>query len=442
VEPFGRYQLLRRLATGGMAEIFLARQVGPEGFEKQVVVKRILPHLAQNEDFVAMFLDEARIAARLDHPNLVQIFDLGSQEGAYFIAMEYVRGEDVRAIWKRAAELGQPVPQSLVCRIGIEACAGLDHAHKQTDQAGRPLGIIHRDVSPQNLLVSFEGAVKVADFGIAKAADKATVTRSGVLKGKYSYMSPEQAAGQPLDHRTDIFALGVVLYELLTGVRLFKRASDLQTLGAVTECQVAPPSAVDPRVPDDLGELVLRALAKDRSRRYPEARQLGAALEGWLLAHRLPSSASHLAEFMHHLYADRLAKEPEAEARAAEDEARGRRPRAPLPGPSQASPSPRLEPTVAARPRRGPEQPPAPPVAREAREAQDASGAGAATRSTLRAPGGGLRWAGAPVSTVVLVGAALLLALGAASLLSRGGARVEVGAAEDAGASRSAPAVP
>jgi hypothetical protein len=309
VETFGRYQLVKTLATGGMAELFLARQVGPQGAEKLLVVKRILPHLSGNEEFTAMFLDEARIAARLDHPNIVQIFDLGVQDERYFLAMEYIHGEDLRRVWRQAERLGQPLPQSLVCRIIIEACAGLDHAHKRTDQAGRPLGIIHRDVSPQNILVSFEGGVKVVDFGIAKAADAMTVTRAGVLKGKYAYMSPEQAAGQPLDHRSDVFALGVVLYELLTATRLFKRPTDLQTLEAVLECQLEPPWAVDARVPRDLGALVLRALAKDRTQRFPEACQLGAALEAWLLRHQLPSSASHLAAFMRHLYAERLAGE-------------------------------------------------------------------------------------------------------------------------------------
>jgi eukaryotic-like serine/threonine-protein kinase len=197
VENYGSYQLIKRLAAGGMAQIYLARQKGPEGFEKLLVVKRILPHLAENEEFVRMFLDEARIAARLNHPNIVQIYNLGAQGDSYFIAMEYIHGEDVRRVWKRADRLGMPMPSPLVCRVIIDACSGLDYAHKRVDQTGRPLGIVHRDVSPQNILATFEGGVKVVDFGIAKAADQATVTRSGVLKGKYSYMSPEQASGPP-----------------------------------------------------------------------------------------------------------------------------------------------------------------------------------------------------------------------------------------------------
>ncbi len=309
-ENYGKYQLLKRLAMGGMAQIYLARQRGPEGFEKLLVIKRILPHLAENGDFVRMFLDEARIAARLDHPNIVDIYDLGAQDDSFFIAMEYIHGEDLRRVWKRAERSGQLIPVPLVCRIMIEACAGLDHAHKQKDAQGKPLGIVHRDVSPQNILLTFEGRVKVVDFGIAKAADQATVTRSGVLKGKYSYMAPEQAAGQKnLDCRTDIFALGVVLYELLTGMRLFKRLTDMATLQAVADCEIAPPSQINPRVPKDLDPIVMKALTREPEDRYAEALQLQLALEDWLLSHQLPSSTAHVAAFMKELYAARLAEE-------------------------------------------------------------------------------------------------------------------------------------
>ena len=309
IENYGKYQLIKRLAMGGMAQIYLARQRGPEGVEKQVVVKRILPHLAENEDFVRMFLDEARIAARLNHPNIVQIFDLGAQDDSFFIAMEYIHGEDLRRVWKKADRAGTPIPVPLVCRIITEACAGLDYAHKRTDGNGKPLGIVHRDISPQNILLTFEGRVKVVDFGIAKAADQATVTRSGVLKGKYSYMSPEQAAGQKVDCRSDIFALGVVLYELLTCNRLFKRPSDMATLQAVGECDIPPPSQVNPRVPKDLDALVMKALTRRPEDRYAEAVQLQRALEEWLVGHPVPSSSAHVAEFMKNLYAARLAEE-------------------------------------------------------------------------------------------------------------------------------------
>ncbi|PTL78171.1 serine/threonine-protein kinase [Vitiosangium sp. GDMCC 1.1324] len=310
IENYGKYQLIKRLAMGGMAQIYLARQRGPEGFEKLVVVKRILPHLAENDEFVRMFLDEARIAARLDHPNIVQIFDLGAQDDSFFIAMEYIHGEDLRRVWKRAERSGQLIPVPLVCRVMIEACAGLDHAHKKVDANGKPLNIVHRDISPQNILLTFEGRAKVVDFGIAKAADQATETRSGVLKGKYSYMSPEQASGQKkLDCRSDIFALGVVLYELLTGARLFKRTNDMATLQAVAECDIKPPSQLNPRVPKDLDPIVMKALARAPEDRYAEALGLQLALEDWLIAHQLPSSTAHVAAFMQDLYAARLAEE-------------------------------------------------------------------------------------------------------------------------------------
>ena len=311
MERFGRYELLRKIATGGMAEIYLARQAGIEGFEKLLVLKRILPHLAENEEFVEMFLHEARVAVRLNHPNVVQIFDLGEADGAFFIAMEYIHGEDARRIWRQSELVGNPIPVPLVCRIVMDAAAGLDYAHKRTDASGAPLRIIHRDVSPQNLLVSFEGAVKVVDFGIAKAADQATQTRSGVLKGKYSYMSPEQASGKEIDNRTDQFALGIVFYELLTLRRLFKRSNDIQTLTAVSECKVAPPSGLNSRIPEGLDAIVMKALARNPNDRYRDLSEMQMAIEEWLLVNQQPSSPSHLAAFLKAIYADRLAKEQE-----------------------------------------------------------------------------------------------------------------------------------
>ncbi len=311
VETYGEYQLLKKLATGGMAQIYLARQQGMEGFEKFLVVKRILPHLAENDEFIKMFLDEARIAARLNHPNIVQIFNLGAQDDSYFIAMEFIHGEDVRRVWKRADSKNKPIPVPLVSRIIMDACSGLDYAHKKVDSQGKPLNIVHRDISPQNILVTFEGGVKVVDFGIAKAADQATVTKSGVLKGKYSYMSPEQASGQKIDRRSDIFALGVVLYELTTGTRLFKRPNDIQTLNAVTECDVIAPSEVNEELPKDFDPIVMKALAKRPEDRYQEAIHFQAALENWVLQNKFPSSSVQLAQFMQDIYAERLAQEAE-----------------------------------------------------------------------------------------------------------------------------------
>ena len=221
IETYGNYRLLQKLAIGGMAELYLARRMRPAGQDRTVVLKRILPHLAEDSAFVSMFLDEARIAARLHHQNVIEILDLGAEGDSFFIAMEYIHGEDMRRVAKRAMESNRRLPAALACRVVASAARGLDYAHKRTDQTGRPLQIVHRDVSPQNLLVGFDGQVKVVDFGIAKAIDKATVTASGVIKGKHAYMSPEQAIGRSIDHRTDVFALGVVLYELLTGTGCF-----------------------------------------------------------------------------------------------------------------------------------------------------------------------------------------------------------------------------
>lgn len=313
MEAFGRYELIKKIATGGMAEIFLARQAGIEGFEKLLVLKRILPHLAENEEFVEMFLHEARVAVRLNHPNIVQIYDLGEEGGSYFIAMEYVHGDDARRIWRTCEKAGMNLPIPLACRIAMDAAAGLAYAHKRCDASGRPLNIIHRDISPQNLLVSFEGAVKVADFGIAKAADQATQTRSGVLKGKYSYMSPEQASGLEIDQRTDQFALGIVLHELLTFQRLFKRGNEIQTLTAVADCQVAPPSSINSNVPPELDAIVMKALSRNPGDRFADLTEMQLALEEWLVTTRQPSSNALLSTFLKSLYADRLSQESREE---------------------------------------------------------------------------------------------------------------------------------
>jgi len=308
LEIYGSYQLVEKLAVGGMAQLFLARRVKPKGQERTVVLKRILPHLAEDTAFVTMFLDEARIAARLHHPNVIEILDLGAEGDSYFIAMEYIHGEDLRRISKRGIEQGRRMPPALVCRVVAQACRGLDYAHRRTDQTGKPLRIVHRDVSPQNILVGFDGHVKVVDFGIAKAVDKATVTASGVIKGKHAYMSPEQALGREIDHRTDVFALGIVLYETLTATRLFRRATDLQTLKAVSECKVDPPSRVFPGVPAQLDPILMKALTKDLNARYQRASELADALEQWL-GDRPDGSAEALGLYVRQLFGDRLEKE-------------------------------------------------------------------------------------------------------------------------------------
>jgi len=311
---FGRYELVRRLAGGGMGEVYLARQRGLAGFQKLVVIKTLLPQLCDDEEFIAMFTDEARLSAQLIHPNICQVFEFDEIGGTYYIAMEYLRGEDLRRLFRACQEQGRPIPVPLICRIVADAAAGLAFAHSLRDPAGRPYGIVHRDISPQNILVTLDGGVKIIDFGIAKAAGRSQHTRTGALKGKCSYMSPEQAAGESVDARADIFALGIVLHELLTGRRLFKADDDAQTLARVRECRVPPPSQVDPRIDPGLDRIALQALAKAPADRYGTAHQMRLALEEWLIEGRKSASTAHLAGFLEVIYADRLEREATEQA--------------------------------------------------------------------------------------------------------------------------------
>jgi serine/threonine-protein kinase len=306
--PFGKYQLLRKIASGGMGQVFLALEQGA-GIERLVVLKLILPHLSEDEDFLTMFLEEARLVARLAHPNLITILELTEIDGRHCLAMEYVQGDDVRRMDKFARTQGKPLPVGLALRIIAEAAAGLDYAHQARDAQGRPLRLVHRDVSPQNILVGFDGGVKVIDFGVAKAAGSASHTATGVLKGKYPYMSPEQANGQPVDGRSDLFALGVVLWELLTGRRLFKGESDLMTLRLVRDCQVPPPSQLNPKLPPGLDDLVLKALAPNPDARFPGCAAFRLAIEDYILQYRLPASNAHLSAWLRDVYAERIARE-------------------------------------------------------------------------------------------------------------------------------------
>lgn len=308
-ERFGHYEIMRRLAAGGMAEVLLAKQTSLGGFERLVCLKRILAHLGGQEEFLRMFMDEARIAANLIHPNVAQIYDISQEGGQYYIAMEYVRGEDLRRVYNQEVGAGNAIPKHIAALIIMGAAAGLDYAHRQTNLQGAPLGIVHRDVSPQNILVTYDGHVKLIDFGVAKAAGKLNQTRAGVLKGKYSYMSPEQASGDPLDGRTDIFALGITLYEITTGTRLFKRDNELETLHAVIACNVKPPREVVPNYDEDLERIVLRALAYDVDSRYTTAGELEHDLERYLLHRGHPTSATSLAGYMQELFADKLSDE-------------------------------------------------------------------------------------------------------------------------------------
>jgi serine/threonine protein kinase len=307
-QQVGNYQLLKKLATGGMAEVWLANQIGIQGFNRHIVVKRILPHLSEDPEFVQMFLNEAKIASRFNHPNIAQIYDLGQGEGQYFIAMEFIHGEDLGRLMRKAWSTGQWIARPLAIRIIAEACKGLYYAHTRNDEQGRPLRVVHRDISPQNILISFDGSVKLVDFGIAKAADQASMTKSGAIKGKFAYMAPEQAGGKALDARTDLFALGLVLYELLTGVRPLKRDSELATLQAALECAIDPPSVVA-EVPAELDDVVMRALAKVPDDRYKDASAFQMALEEFLISQRLVATSVQISELMETLFAERRAEE-------------------------------------------------------------------------------------------------------------------------------------
>src|SRR3990170_2643835 len=256
-DRFGPYQLIDRVAIGGMAEVFKAKRAGVEGFEKIVAVKRILPHLSENKEFLDMFVDEAKMVAGLAHPNIVQIFDLGRIEKSYYIAMEYIHGRDLRTIMRRAREKGLRMPLDLSLRVVGQVCAALEYAHRKKDERGQPMQIVHRDVSPQNILISFEGDVKLVDFGIAKAATKASNTDRGALRGKLLYMSPEQAWGRPIDRRSDVFSLGIVLYEMLTETKPFVGAgTEVSILELVRQCVITPAREINPRVPEPLDRVI------------------------------------------------------------------------------------------------------------------------------------------------------------------------------------------
>jgi serine/threonine-protein kinase len=239
----GRYQLLKRIAVGGMAEIYVAKQTGVEGFEKLVVIKKILPQFARDPYFIKMFLNEARLAARLTHPNIAHIYDLGYAAGVYFIAMEYIHGENLSGITFACRKQKHTIPLEHALKMVSQICEGLQYAHAKTNVQGKPLGIVHRDISPQNILISYEGMVKLVDFGVAKATTLYDEdTHAGQIKGKLAYMSPEQVRGEKMDSRADLFSLGIVLWELATGKRLFGRFEPAVILQKIDEGEIPPPT--------------------------------------------------------------------------------------------------------------------------------------------------------------------------------------------------------
>ena len=279
---YGQYLLLDRVATGGMAEVFRAKRRGVEGFEKMLAVKRILPHLSDNKDFVEMFINEAKMVAGLSHPNIVQIFDLGKIEDSYCIAMEYIDGRDLRAILARIHDKEMILDVDLSALIINKVAAALEYAHRHCDPSGTPLQIVHRDVSPPNILISNEGEVKLVDFGIAKAAIKAPSTDSGSLRGKLLYMSPEQAWGRVMDKRSDVFSLGAVFFEMLTGRSLFMGTSEMSILERVREAKFLTPSSFNPAIPIELEAVTARALKKDPDDRYQDGSEMLRDLDAYL----------------------------------------------------------------------------------------------------------------------------------------------------------------
>ncbi|MDO8494755.1 MAG: serine/threonine-protein kinase, partial [Deltaproteobacteria bacterium] len=264
VTKAGQYYLLEKIAQGGMAEIYKGLAYDLSGIKKTVCIKKVLSHIAASQEFIDMLVGEAKIAVNLNHGNIAQIYDLGKAGDDYFIVMEYVDGQSLSKIFKRALRLKEQVPIPIVCYIIAEIASGLSYMHQKTDEDGHSLNIVHRDISPQNIVISYSGTVKIIDFGIAKAAVKVGHTESGVLKGKFAYMSPEHASGDPLDHRSDLFSLGVIFWELLTGKRLFKAEESKQTLKNVRRAEVSPPSSVVSEIPKELDEIVLKALMKNR----------------------------------------------------------------------------------------------------------------------------------------------------------------------------------
>jgi serine/threonine-protein kinase len=301
----GRYVLLAPLAQGGMAEIWLARQPGLKGFEKLVVIKRLATANEADPEFVEMFLTEARLAAQLAHPNIVQIFDLGEEHGALYMAMEYLDGEDLARIRRGGNQAGQPLPDELSAVLISQAAAGLHYAHTRVGLDGKPLGLVHRDISPQNLIVTWDGTLKVVDFGIAKAATQSTI--SGKLKGKFGYMSPEQARVEVVDARSDIFSLGVVLFELVTRTRLFTRRTDADMLSLIAGDTPLPrPSERRPDIPAELERIVMKAMARAPADRFQTAREMQEALEAWLHGSGSRATSSAVSDYLRGIFARRI----------------------------------------------------------------------------------------------------------------------------------------
>jgi serine/threonine protein kinase len=302
-ERFGRYILLDRINVGGMAEVFRGKTIGVEGFERMVALKRILPSVSSDPDFIEMFVDEAKIAVQLQHANIAQTYDLGKVGEQYYIAMEYVRGVDLKTIWDRSRRRQRLLPIAMSAYVVQKIAEGLDFAHRKTDDAGVSLELVHRDVSPHNILCSFDGEVKLIDFGIAKVAHKVSKTQAGALKGKFGYMSPEQIRGIDLDRRTDVFACGTVLYELLVGHRAFKGGNDFSILERIRKVDFVPPRQINHSLDPQLERIILRALEKDPKDRYPWASDLAGDLQRYLFESGQSFGRTELVAYMQQHFA-------------------------------------------------------------------------------------------------------------------------------------------
>jgi serine/threonine-protein kinase len=305
-QQLGRYHLLDRLACGGMAEVFRAKTFDAEGRVHLVAIKRVLSHLVQDYDFIQMLVDEAKIAGTLRHPNIAQVYEFVQLGDNYFLAMEYIDGKDVRSILDRVRARDEHISPDDAAFIAAEVCEALHTAHTQLDPSGAPLRIVHRDVSPSNVLCSYQGEVKLCDFGIAKATHSRVQTRAGVIKGKVKYMSPEQALGKRLDGRSDVFSLGVVLYEMLTRQPPFTAPGEMELIFAVREARYPPIHEHRPDVPKALCAVVDRALARSRGARFQSAREMGAALRAFLAAHAPRYQRNRIVHFLRRLFAQEI----------------------------------------------------------------------------------------------------------------------------------------
>lgn len=293
-----RYRVIERLESGGMAEVFRAESEGLQGFRKQVAIKRVLPHLSSKNKFISMFLDEARLSAQLSHSNCVQVFDIGVGDSAFFIVMEFVDGANLKAIVEHLKKTGREFPVEAAVYLALEICKGLAYAHELTDTNGVALHIVHRDMSPPNVLVTKHGEVKIVDFGLAKANSQLEKSEPGIIKGKFSYLSPEAAMGQDVDARTDIFAVGIILWELLAGQRLFLGETDFQTVKKVQASHVPSISQINKRVPPELERIIVRSLAREPSQRYPTARALGQELSRFMFRYAVPVSTFEIEQLV------------------------------------------------------------------------------------------------------------------------------------------------